>query len=142
MQAFDLDISMVDSHFRFSRSFIKVSAPVLEEAIDAEFAGGHTWPGALPSINPHFEKGKTTTERVSDGMIAPETAHVFRMDGQVIAFHTYQTEAIAKGNSKKSSFVTTGLGSGHLAAATCGDERVAVVRPNHHAASRVSQCAF
>ncbi|MDZ4099225.1 MAG: DEAD/DEAH box helicase, partial [Methylophilaceae bacterium] len=112
MQAFDLDSSLVENYSSFSRSFSKVRAPDLKAAIDAQYADGHFWPDALLSINPHFEKGKTTTQLVAEGMIAPETAQVFRMNGQAIAFHTHQTEAIAKGNSGKSFVVTTGTGSG------------------------------
>lgn len=77
MQAFDLDSSMVENYSIFSRSFSKARAPDLEAAIDAQYAGFHTWPNALPSINPHFEKGENTTELVAEGMIAPETARVF-----------------------------------------------------------------
>lgn len=64
------------------------------------------------------------------------------MSGQPIAFHTYQTEAIAKGNSEKYFVVTIGFGSSHLAATIFGYERVALVRADHDAASRDSQCAF
>ncbi|MES2434126.1 MAG: DEAD/DEAH box helicase [Pseudomonadota bacterium] len=112
MQAFDLDASLVESYASFSRSFSKVRAPDLKAAIDAQYADGHFWPDALLSINPHFEHSKTTTQLVADGMIAPETAQVFRMNGQAIQFHAHQTEAIAKGRAGKSFVVTTGTGSG------------------------------
>lgn len=64
------------------------------------------------------------------------------LDGQVIAFHTDKTEAIAKGNSEKSSLVTTDFELGHFAARICGYERFALIDQNHDAASRVSLCAF
>ncbi|SEO11186.1 hypothetical protein SAMN05216227_10488 [Pseudorhodobacter antarcticus] len=81
MQAFDLDSSLVETYSSFSRSFSKIRAPDLKAAIDAQYADGHFWPDALLSINPHFEHGKTTTQLVADGLIAPETALVFRMNG-------------------------------------------------------------
>jgi ATP-dependent helicase YprA (DUF1998 family) len=134
MHVFDLDSTMVENYSSSSRSFSKLRAPELKAAVGAQYADGHFWPDALLSINPKFEKGRTTTELAVEGMISSETA-------QAIAFHTYQTEAIAKGNSKKSFIVTTGLVSGHLATATCRYERIALVGPNHDAASRDNQCA-
>jgi hypothetical protein len=142
MHAFDLDSSLVENCSSFSRSFCKVRALHLKAAIDAQYADGHFWPDALLSINPRFERGKTTSQLLEEGMIAREAAQVLRMNGQVIAFHTYQTEAIAKRNSEKSFVVTTGFELGHLAATICGYERFELVKPNQDAASRDSLCAF
>ena len=47
-----------------------------------------------------------------EGSLHPDTARVFRVDGQPIRFHRHQAQAIAKAAQRQSFAVTTGTGSG------------------------------
>jgi ATP-dependent helicase YprA (DUF1998 family) len=49
---------------------------------------------------------------VTDGSLHPETASVFRVEGQPITLHRHQAQAIAKATAQQSFVVTTGAGSG------------------------------
>src|SRR5581483_10684789 len=63
-------------------------------------------------INPHFERGTSVADLIADGSLHPETAKVFRVDGQPITLHRHQAQAIAKATRRQSFVVTTGTGSG------------------------------
>ena len=47
-----------------------------------------------------------------DGSLRPETAKVFRVDGQPITLYRHQAQAVAKATRRQSFVVTTGTGSG------------------------------
>jgi ATP-dependent helicase YprA (DUF1998 family) len=67
---------------------------------------------AVSPIAPHFERGASAEELVAEGSLHPDTARVFRVDGQSIRFHRHQEQAIAKAKRGQSFVVTTGTGSG------------------------------
>ena len=49
---------------------------------------------------------------MADGTLHPDTARVFRSDGEAITLYRHQAQAVAKAMSKRSFVVTTGTGSG------------------------------
>jgi Lhr-like helicase len=112
MKAFQLDRNLVGDYESFSRSFTRIRANDLREAIDQRYAAGHFWPDALLSINPHYEHGPTVDALAASGVIDPLTAQVFRSEGQPLKFYAHQGQAIAKANAGQSFVVTTGTGSG------------------------------
>lgn len=112
MKAFELDRTLIESYASFSRSFNKIRALDLAEAVGRQYDGGRFWPDALISINPQYEPGPTADELASAGALDPLTAQVFRAKGAPLRFHAHQAQAIAKAQARQSFVVTTGTGSG------------------------------
>ena len=112
MKAFDLDKEILKNYEAFSRSFTFIRAEDLRAKVESYYADGRFWPEALLSINPKFEFGKYSTELADAGVITPETAKVFGVDGSPIRFHLHQEQAITKASNRQSLVVTTGTGSG------------------------------
>ena len=112
VDVFKLDAALVADYERFARSFTLIrSADVLEQ-VNALYAGRSFWPEPLITINPHFERGASIEALVEDGTLHPETARVFRVDGQPLTLFRHQTQAVAKAIARQSFVVTTGTGSG------------------------------
>ena len=112
MDVFDLDRSLISDYERFARSFTRIRALDLRQQVDAIYATRRFWPEPLITVNPHFERGASIDELVADGSLLPETAHVFRIDGESIELYRHQAQAIAKAAAGQSFVVTTGTGSG------------------------------
>src|SRR5262249_20914481 len=112
MNVFDLDLALVSDYERFARSFTQIRAPDIRTQIEQTYATNRFWPEPLISINPHFEPGASVEELATEGPLHPDTARVFRVDGQPIRFHRHQAQAIAKAAQRQSFAVTTGTGSG------------------------------
>ena len=112
MKAFDLDRSLIENYSSFSRSFSKIRAADLQQAIDRQYESGYFWPDALLSINPQYEPGPTADELAASRDLDQLTARVFRVKGETIRFHAHQAQAIAKARAGQSFVVTTGTGSG------------------------------
>ena len=74
MKAFPFDRHIVESYARFSKSFSKIKAADLREAIEQEYEEGRFWPDALLSLNPRYEAGPTADELVNSGDICPVLA--------------------------------------------------------------------
>jgi DEAD/DEAH box helicase len=112
VNVFDLDRALVSDYSRFARSFTQIRAPDIRAQVEQIYATNRFWPEPLISINPHFEPGASVEELAREGTLHPDTARVFRVDGQAIRFHRHQAQAIAKAAQRKSFAVTTGTGSG------------------------------
>ncbi|WP_244560694.1 DEAD/DEAH box helicase [Azospirillum oryzae] len=63
-------------------------------------------------MNPRYEAGPTTNDLVGAGVLALETAQIFRIDSEPVRLHAHQGQAIAKARAGQSFVVTTGTGSG------------------------------
>jgi Lhr-like helicase len=112
VDVFDLDRALVRDYERFARSFTQIRAPDIRTRVEEIYASGRFWPDPLISINPSFEADASVAELVAEGSLHPDTARVFRVDGQPIRFHRHQAQAIAKAAQQQSFAVTTGTGSG------------------------------
>ena len=112
MQVFDLDRALVADYERFARSFTQIRAEDIRSQVDAVYATDRFWPAPLISINPYFERGPGIENLVADGLIASETAQVFRIAGLPITLYRHQAQSIAKAVARQSFVVTTGTGSG------------------------------
>jgi ATP-dependent helicase YprA (DUF1998 family) len=112
VNVFDLDRALVGDYERFARSFTQIRAPDILSQVERIYATNRFWPEPLISINPHFERGASVADLAADGSLHPDTARVFRVDGQPIRFHRHQAQAIAKATRRQSFAVTTGTGSG------------------------------
>ena len=112
VNVFDLNRALVADYERFARSFTQIRAPDIRRQVEEIYASNRFWPDPLISINPHFERGTSVADLVADGSLHPETAKVFRVEGQPITLHRHQAQAIAKATRRQSFVVTTGTGSG------------------------------
>jgi Lhr-like helicase len=112
VNVFDLDRALVDDYERFARSFTQIRARDILSRLEQIYATNRFWPEPLISINPHFERGASIADLAADGSLHPDTARVFRVDGQPIRLHRHQAQAIAKATQRQSFAVTTGTGSG------------------------------
>jgi Lhr-like helicase len=112
VNVFDLDRALVSDYARFARSFTQIRAPDILSQVEQIYATNRFWPEPLISINPNFERGASVADLAADGSLHPDTARVFRVDGQPIRFHRHQAQAIAKAAQRRSFAVTTGTGSG------------------------------
>ena len=112
MKVFDLDRTLIDDYSRFSRSFVEPRAPDIRERLNDIYDSGQFWPDPLITINPHFKAGATVSDLVGQSTLHPQTADVFRVNGQGITLHKHQEQAVAKAAAHQSFVVTTGTGSG------------------------------
>jgi Lhr-like helicase len=112
LDVFDLDRALLADYERFARSFTQIRATDIRAQVEQIYASNRFWPEPLISINPHFERGAPIAALVSDGSLHPQTANVFRVEGQPITLHRHQAQAVAKATAKQSFVVTTGTGSG------------------------------
>jgi ATP-dependent helicase YprA (DUF1998 family) len=112
VNVFDLDGAIVRDYERFARSFTQIRAPDILSQVEQIYATNRFWPEPLISINPNFERGASVKDLAADGSLHPDTARVFRVDGQPVRFHRHQAQAIAKATQRQSFAVTTGTGSG------------------------------
>ncbi len=112
MNVFELDRALVQDYERFARSFTQIRAPDIRQQVQEIYASNRFWPEPLISINPHFERGASIADLVTDGSLHQDTAAVFRVDGQPITLYRHQAQAVAKATAKQSFVVTTGTGSG------------------------------
>lgn len=108
MNVFDLDRALVGDYERFARSFTQICAADILAQVEQIYATNRFWPEPLISINPHFEREASVSDLAADGSLHPDTARVFRVDGQPIRFHRHQAQAIAKATRRQSFAVTTG----------------------------------
>jgi hypothetical protein len=95
VNVFDLDGVLVGDYERFARSFTQIRAPDIRSQVEQIYATNRFWPEPLISINPNFERGASVADLAADGSLHPDTARVFRVDGQPIRFHRHQAQAIA-----------------------------------------------
>jgi hypothetical protein len=102
MNVFDLDQALVRDYQRFARSFTQIRADDIRTQVDEIYATGRFWPEPLISINPRFERGPNVQDLVEEAFLCPETARVFRIDGQPIELFRHQAQAIAKANARQS----------------------------------------
>jgi hypothetical protein len=94
VNVFDLDSSLVRDYERVARSFTQIRAPDILSQVEQIYATNRFWPEPLISINPNFERGASVADLAAGGSLHPETARVFRVDGQPIRFHRHQAQAI------------------------------------------------
>jgi ATP-dependent helicase YprA (DUF1998 family) len=100
MNVFDLDRALVRDYERFARSFTQIRAGDIRSQVEEIYASRRFWPEPLISINPHFERGPSVTDLVAAGSLHPETASVFRVDGQPVTLYRHQAQAVAKASNQ------------------------------------------
>lgn len=114
MTVFDLDRSVVKTYESFARSFTRIEAADIREAVDTAYKDGRYWPKPLIQLNPTFESGPAVGELVHQGSLTRGTEQIFRgtaSDGS-LKLHRHQFDALTHALDGKSYVVTTGTGSG------------------------------
>jgi hypothetical protein len=119
MDVFDLRARLVADYESYTRSFIKIRDPHINEFVDDQLGMGTFWPEPLLQLNPTFLAGGTVDDLVGNGVLHPECARIFRIDksdsdysGKQLLLHEHQREAIIKAKAGKSYVLTSGTGSG------------------------------
>ena len=118
MDVFDFRDELVSEYERFSRSFTSIRAADISQAVNEAYKGGRFWPAPLIQLNPNFVASGSIDDLVSEGILDPECAKVFRLKkptdafGRRLVLHQHQSEAIDIARRGESYVLTTGTGSG------------------------------
>ncbi|MET0063031.1 MAG: DEAD/DEAH box helicase [Candidatus Thiodiazotropha endolucinida] len=119
MDVFDLRDRLVSDYQSYTRSFIKIRDPRVDEFVDNVLNSEGFWPEPLLQLNPTFQPGGTVDELVEQGVLHKECSRIFRIDksdsdhvGKQLLLHEHQREAILKAKEGKSYVLTSGTGSG------------------------------
>ena len=97
-----------DSYKDYLESFVAIKDRRIEERVHEAISKETLWPDALIQFNPNYEKGKTISEMIDEGLpIDPDLSLFFEN-----RFYRHQQEAIELGCQDKEFIVTSGTGSG------------------------------
>ena len=118
MNVFDLRDRLVADYQSYTRSFIKIRDPRINQHVERALGAGAFWPEPLLQLNPTFLPGGTIDDLTPE-VLHPESARIFRIDksdsdhtGKQLLLHAHQREAILKAKEAKSYVLTSGTGSG------------------------------
>lgn len=108
---------LIERYGSFSRSFVRIAAPDIQNEVERQYAQGRYWPEPLVQINPNYQRQDTVQELVAQGVLHAACAELFQVgkpEGSPEPLHLYkhQIEALAKAEAGQSYVVTTGTGSG------------------------------
>ena len=115
MDIFALDRHVVEEYRGFARSFVSIRSEDLREQIDDIYNKNAFWPDPYISLNPNYETGRSVQQLADEGVLARETAQVFRDKRESLVLYRHQEQAVAKALRGQSFLVTTGTGSGKVA---------------------------
>lgn len=79
MNVFDLRNRLVDDNADYTRSFIKIADPRINDFVEKQLREGALWPEPLLQLNPAFLPGGAIDDLVADGTLHPECARIFRI---------------------------------------------------------------
>ena len=114
---FNFRDNLINEYSLFSRSFVKVAATDIKNAVESEYANSRYWPDPLVQINPNYQRKGTVQNLVQEGILHNECAKIFKTgkaegNSSDLFLYKHQLEALAKAQNAKSYVVTTGTGSG------------------------------
>jgi len=117
MNVFELRDRLVADYGEYVRSFISIRDEHVRGRVDEALDQGLLWPEPRVGLNPSFQAGRSIDELVTEGILHPEAAHVFRIkaEGQPdrpLRLYRHQEEAIRAARTGASYVLTTGTGSG------------------------------
>ncbi len=111
---FDLHRAALDEYRSFVRSYINIADARIRAYVDEQL--GETsplWPEPLIQLSPTYEYGADVDALAGQGLIARETAAIFRApDGRPFRLYRHQQQAIERAAQGRSFVVTSGTGSG------------------------------
>lgn len=111
---FDLHSQVLSEYRDFVQSFLLIADDRAREFVEREvFDNAQLWPAPLVQVSPSYAFGATVDELAKEGVIAEETARIFRdEEGKPIRLYRHQEDAIRKAQAGESFVVTSGTGSG------------------------------
>ena len=112
LDVFALRDSVVGEYKRFATSFTTIHARDIREQVEGIYAGDRYWPEPLIQINPSYRRSTDVGALVTNGVLDPGCADIFRADGEALSLYKHQEQAIALAAESESFVVTTGTGSG------------------------------
>lgn len=119
MDIFQVREDLIDDYRLFTTSAIEPRDPRVSQHVADELAKQTQWPEPWLSLNPMFASGGSIDDLVSEDLLHPECAKIFRPKRDMvdtgttpITLHRHQREAIETAKSGKSYVLTTGTGSG------------------------------
>ena len=118
MDVFAFRDELISEYERFARSFTRIKAPDVRQAIDEAYDAGRFWPSPLIQLNPNYVSGGSVDDFVTKGVLAPECGKIFRLKediddfGKPFVLHRHQADAIEVIRSRNNCVLTTGTGSG------------------------------
>ena len=119
MDVVDFRDRLVGDYATYTRSFIKIADPRIDQFVSSSLEGGAFWPEPLLQLNPTFFPGGTIDGLVERDVLHPENARIFRIDkseqdprGKQLLLHAHQRDAVLKSKENKSYVLTSGTGSG------------------------------
>ncbi len=118
MDIFKFRDSAVSDYAKYLESFINILDPQIQEVVDESFRRGDPFPPALLQLNPFFKEGGKIDDLVSEGILHPECAKIFRRKkhaddpGQPLSLYEHQVKGIRAAHAGKNYVLTTGTGSG------------------------------
>lgn len=113
MDAFGVLREVLSDYENFVKGFLEIKDDQIRRKVEDEIADGLLWPEPWLALNPAFESGGTVGQLVSDSVLDPNTASIFRdQNGREITFHRHQSDAFEIANRRESYVLTTGTGSG------------------------------
>jgi len=120
VDVFKVRDQLVADYSAFTSSFVEPRDERIRQLLDERDGAGAQWPQPWISLNPNFESGGSVDELVTEGLLHPDSAKVFRVKesqndaglGRPIVFHRHQREAIEAAATGDSYVLTTGTGSG------------------------------
>ena len=112
LDIFALRDSVVAEYKHFATSFTTIDAQDIREQVAAIYAEERYWPEPLIQINPSYKRSTNVGTLVTNGVLDPGCADIFRANGQSLFLYKHQEQAIALAAEGESFVVTTGTGSG------------------------------
>jgi ATP-dependent helicase YprA (DUF1998 family)/very-short-patch-repair endonuclease len=118
MNVFDLRRQLTEEYAAYTRSFITIRDPQLQEAVDRDLAAGLLWPEPIIQLNPAFAMGSSVDELVAEGVLHQECRWIFRThkdlspQGRLLRLYRHQSDAVRLAATGASYVLTTGTGSG------------------------------
>ncbi len=111
---FDLHSSVLKDYRDFVCSFLLIADERIRDFVDEALKKeSRLWPEPLVQLSPSYASGATVDELADEGVIARETATIFRTGvGRPYRLYLHQEQAIRKAVSGGSFIVTSGTGSG------------------------------
>ncbi|MDZ7338049.1 MAG: DEAD/DEAH box helicase [candidate division KSB1 bacterium] len=114
MNIFHLHQAVLNDYRDFVRSFLLIADERARAFVEKVFHQDSAfWPEPLVQVSPAYATGSTVDQLADEGLIARETAQVFRnREGRPFLLYRHQEEAVRKALRGESLVVTSGTGSG------------------------------
>jgi ATP-dependent helicase YprA (DUF1998 family) len=111
---FDLHRAALDEYRSFVRSYINIADARIRTYVDEQLSEtSPLWPEPLIQLSPTYEYGSDVDALAGQGLIARETAAIFRApDGRPFRLYRHQQQAVEYAAQGRSFVVTSGTGSG------------------------------